>query len=205
MLESNPLYTLNSNCWHPGGLSLTSHALKLCPLPLKAILLDIGCGLGQSTSFLREQGYLAYGMDIKKFKTTTTLNNVKYPNFYASATQLPCKTASFDGVICECVLSLLANQRLALQEFWRVCKTQSQQGFLLLSDLYNKNPASEGKHFTRNQLEKNLHNAGWCVQCFEDHSVSLKNFVAQLVWHNNQTQNLKLKDYGYGLWIAKKE
>ncbi len=230
MPSSAPLHNTHANyahytrdigdiCWHPGGLALTARALhmaqRLMPLRVGAKLLDVGCGHGKSTAFLREQGFHAYGLDY---------NTHSQAHVLATATRLPFATASFQGILCECVLSIIEDKTMALQEFYRVtCApaisgTPSTSGTLLmLSDMYCSMPQAQENTLSKAQLEDLLQECGWKVQYFEDHSHTLKAFAAQLAWHNachtlpqqrqqeQQGQQEQKGRYGYGLWIATKE
>ncbi len=209
MLFDMPLHALDVHgsqacgqdiCWRPGGLALTSHALlqaqRIVPLAVGARILDVGCGHGKSTHFLREQGFAAYGLDYTAQAQAHVLG---------TATQLPFLPESFQVIVCECVLSILPNRRKALQEFWRVTDASSSPALLILSDMYCLHPHAEEKNFSKEQLEELLQKSHWQVKHFEDHSHKLKSFAAQLAWHNLCPAQVPPKCYGYGLWIATKE
>ncbi len=205
MLFDMPLHALDS-CRRPGGLDLTARALELAkqiqPLAQGARMLDVGCGAGHTIRFLQEQGFEAYGID------TDTLTQ---PHACASATHLPFQDATFQAIVCECVLSVVPHAPTALKEFWRVSATDSSKALLLLSDVFSTNEASAKSQnlpeepFTQKQLELYLRHAGWHIQHFEDHSHSLKAFAAQLAWHGLCLPKLGQGCYGYGLWIATKD
>ncbi len=187
------LHSLGS-CWHPGGRALTEHALRLCTFSQGACLLDVGCGAGDTTSYLRERGFTVYGLDTKDRAET-------HPDVYGAAPHMPFCSNIFDGIVCECVLSLVHDTQTTLEEFRRICRPES---VLLLSDVYQKLPSQgKGQLFTDARLQAYLTNAGWRVRHSEDHSHALKKFAAQLAWHGHTCASTNLhKGWSYGLWIA---
>ena len=193
-------------CQRPGGLELTRHALALCGFPAGARIADIGCGEGASVALLREQGYRGVGFDL-------CILGGNFPKVRARAEALPLARESLDGILCECVLSLLPEPERILWEFSVLCRLG---GRLLLTDLYLKNgeARSAAGLFSRQELEKALHGAGWRLAHFEDCSTALKAFAAHLLWHSEGKSrpwppsgggDFPWRACGYGLWIARKE
>ncbi len=188
--------------WHPGGIKLTTHALELCAFKHGARLLDVGCGLGQSVSLLREHGFVAYGLDRQIFNMQEKFHGYSHSHICATAMQTPFKDASFDGIVCECVLSLMPCIDLALKEFWRI---STGSATLLLSDIYSKNQQGTAGSLNQEALEKYFSDHKWKIRYFEDHTHTLKNYLAQLAWHDVCLPKLATRDYAYGLWIATKD
>ena len=198
MMAVPPLYgtaTFRStagDCWRPGGLELTRHGLELCAFAPSSRLLDIGCGAGAPLGLLLEFGFNAVGLD---------------------------KDRQFDGLLCECVLSLLPDKGAVLRNFARLLRPG---GRFLLSDLYLRdgigstsalNPVSatpscsEGA-VPRWELEEALKGAGFRILAFEEHSTALKTFAAKLIWYSDglpeslRTCACSGRRLGYGLWLA---
>ncbi len=193
------------SCWHPGGLTLTQYALacaqKISFLSSESRFLDVGCGKGQSTLFLREQGFEVYGLD----KTVTESEHKA--NVCATADALPFKDQTFNAILCECVLCLMSQTTKTLQEFHRVGSSTPRPALLLLHDMYSKIQVHSQKNaiFTQAELEAHLQASGWKVEYFEDHSHSLKAYAAQLAWYGACSLDFTRASYGYGLWIASKQ
>lgn len=228
--EASPLYAsalfqrIAGGTWRPGGTALTRHALELCGFAPGAEILDIGCGQGASLALLHELGLNGTGLD-----RTCSLDG-PFPFVQADAQDPPFPDASFDGILCECVLSLLPDAARALRRFASVLRPG---GRLLLSDLYVRS-APEPYAGTppgtsclagarpRQELELLLAENGFSLLVFEDHSTSLKELAAKLLWYGDESLRTSLHEthgipgaarcscgihpdgirYGYGLWIA---
>jgi arsenite methyltransferase len=121
----------------PGGTDLTDRALSCCGFGVGARLLDVGCGTGASVEHL--QG--TYGLAVAGIDPSLTLiaeglaRNPALPLAEGSAEALPVADGELDGILCECVLSLVDDLRQVLQEFRRALRVG---GFLILSDLFLK-------------------------------------------------------------------
>ncbi len=201
-----PLHTppqSNNFCWHPGGLKLTNHALSLCAIPTGSRVLDVGSGAGHSTKLLQELGFESYALDMQK-PNTMYADSLFLPNLIATAENLPFQNQCFGAIICECVFSLMQQKQMVLQEFWRICYGKTQKSYLIINDMYNKNGHANDA-LSLDEMQNLLQNTGWNLECFEDHSESLRDFAAQLLWHNLKPCSINLQAYGYGLWIATKE
>lgn len=139
---------------HPGGLELTRSAIALCLnkglLSPKAVVLDIGCGVGGTLGLLVEHGFNALGIDrdpdllreaLGAGPPDSCVEHKTHSQHKAllgntllrgQAQELPLATSSLDGIFCECVLSLLPNPLQGLAEFARVLRPG---GCLVLSDI----------------------------------------------------------------------
>ena len=219
MMAVPPLYgtaTFRStagDCWRPGGLELTRHGLELCAFAPSSRLLDIGCGAGATLGLLLEFGFNAVGLD-KERQCDEGLPFVR-----GDAAEPPFPSESFDGLLCECVLSLLPDKGAVLRNFARLLRPG---GRFLLSDLYLRdgigstsalNPVSatpscsEGA-VPRWELEEALKGAGFRILAFEEHGTALKTFAAKLIWYSDglpeslRTCACSGRRLGYGLWLA---
>lgn len=133
----------------PGGVALTWRGLELARQltmwPHNARVLDLGCGPGETVALLREGGMAAVGLDISASLLAEALaRNGRMPLIRACAGAdehpsahhapgLPLRTASLDGVFCECVLSVLPQRQGVLAELARVLRPG---GVLVWTDLY---------------------------------------------------------------------
>ena len=236
MTKTNlPLYASDSfrriagETWRPGGTALTRHALELCRFAPGADILDIGCGQGASLELVRALGLHGTGLDRERALTKD------FPFVQADAGDPPFPPASFDGILCECVLSLLPDAALALRRFAGILRPD---GKLVLSDLYVRSssvPSGTMTHGssclagarTRQELEALLEQSGLVLLRFEDHTSSLKELAARLLWYGDESLCSLLRGkapgkdtgrvsgdcacgslrpggtrMGYGLWIA---
>jgi len=118
----------------PGGLALTERAAGFCGFSKGGRIVDIGCGFGVTLSHLRDRhDFRVCGIDISDL----LIESRGQPVIQASADCLPFGDDVFDGLFCECVLSLLPLPENALSEFHRVLQPG---GYLVLSDIYLRNP-----------------------------------------------------------------
>ncbi len=140
---------------HPGGTELTKEAFRaaikstasfrdkkvtlmtenrMVPEEKALKVLDAGCGIGTSLAALKEEFAIeAFGIDSSK----TSIEKAKelHPDISfdsCDATYLPYNDDSFDGILSECMLTLLPDPKGAISEWKRVLKTG---GFMIISGL----------------------------------------------------------------------
>ena len=189
----------------PGGLRVTERVLDLCRFPTGARLLDVGCGRGASLALLRSRGFQAAGLD----RSPTLLAEAGErwnaagpaappPLVRADGGRLPFRPGAFDGLLCECVLSLLSDRRAALREFHVVL---AEGGLLALCDVCllpepvppqgGPDGRAEGAAprascldgaVERDRLENDLAEAGFRLLAWEDHRRLLAELAARLVF-----------------------
>jgi len=192
--ESGLLREITGPMLRPGGVGLTDRAIEWCGFPANACLLDVGCGSGATVEHLRGQyGFNAWGVDIsRKLIEEGLQRNSSLPLLTAAAEMLPAPVDSLDGVLCECVLSLLAEPVKALREYRR---TLRNGGYLIISDMYSRQvvPVSgtdivssppevcTGSMSTRAQIESCLAECGFTRMLWEDHTRLLKELAARIM------------------------
>lgn len=227
-----PLYAapafqrIAGDTWRPGGLRLTRHGLALCNFPHGARVLDLGCGSGASLALLHEAGFHAIGLD-REYYLREPL-----PFVQGDVHHPPFPDQTFDGLVCECVLSLLDAPADALCNFSRLLRPG---GKLLLTDLYIQNAGEQDGSpsgtcgsclsgaRTALEMKRLLKEGGLTILHFEDHTEELKSLAARLLWYGDTELCVLLRGknpgtssdqhcfrrpaahevrYGYGLWIA---
>ncbi len=161
----------------------------MCKFAEDALIVDVGCGTGASVSYLRKYlHFRAMGVDLTagRFPRTEDV----FPAVVARSEELPLTKDCCDGVLCECVLSLVTEPWRALREFSRVLRTG---GFLIMSDIYNRGenslvPGALGNSAgcasalrSRHFIEELLEDSGFGLVAWEDHSRRLKELAAQLI------------------------
>ena len=184
MYETGPFRDVTGATIRPGGVALTDRALEVCSFAIGAQLLDVGCGVGASVDHLCSRfGYDVCGVDTSLTLITEGLSrNPAMRLKVAAAEALPFAASSFDGILCECVLSLMEEPLTALAEFERVLRSC---GWLILNDLYVKS-ATEPKiglrgAVARNQIESWLSQSGFTIVMWEDHTILLQELAARLI------------------------
>lgn len=190
--ESELLRGVTGSTIRPGGLDLTGRAVDFCRFPPGARLADVGCGVGATVEYLRQNRQLdAIGMEISsRLLKEGRRRDETLPLVQAGAEQLPCGDESLDGVLCECVLSLLPEPGRALREFHRILRPG---GHLILSDMYLRSPggadifkeqSADGclqGALPRHRMVTMIHEAGFTILRWEDHSAFLKELAARLI------------------------
>ena len=180
------LRAVTGDAIRPGGLALTERAADFCGFSKGARIVDIGCGFGATLSHLRDcHDFRACGIDI----SARLFESRGQPVIQASADKLPFGAGVFDGVFCECVLSLLSLPENALCEFHRVLQPG---GYLVLSDIYLRNPdlaqKIEGQPSclsgatAQSERIAQVKNCGFELLLWENHSGYLKEVAARIVW-----------------------
>ena len=224
------------DAWRPGGVELTCRALDRCEgngwLPQGGLVLDLGSGAGATLRLLAGRGYRAVGLD--KNVGTEPLAGENLTDTWclvrADLARPPLAAACVDCVLCECVLSLLADPLAALKAAYTALRPG---GLLVVSDLMLRQgyaPASAdfglggigSSCLAGARAETDwrglMTTAGFTLVHFEDNSRALVELAARMVWYGDATTGSakgcacggnapgkSLRAYGYGLWIARKE
>lgn len=116
---------------HLGGLKATDELLELCHITENSKILDIGCGVGATASYIAKKfGTQVTGVDKSERmirQATKRIEKRKITDLVelkvADATTLPFEDNSFDIVMTESVLSFVENKQEALNELVRVTKS----------------------------------------------------------------------------------
>ncbi|MDN3018690.1 class I SAM-dependent methyltransferase [Paenibacillus sp. BSR1-1] len=112
---------------HPGGIQLTKHLLSNESITKDSIILDAGCGTGQTAAYIFQQ-YKAkvFGLEInpimiEKAKNRFQTMQLPIQVIQGSIESIPFEDETFDFIICESVLAFV-DKPAALKEFYRVLK-----------------------------------------------------------------------------------
>ena len=210
----------------PGGDELTRLACEYAALGPGQRVLDLGCGVGVGTRLLRACGCLAFGLDRAPHRLATARRKVPgLPAVAGDGRRLPFADASFDGVVAECVFSLIGYQATHFAECARVLRPG---GRLAITDLYARAGEATDGHAgggaggclsgmtTRDAIFAALADAGLSIETWQDHTPRLASFVAQLIlserggealWADDGPAGaaaLRTRRPGYFLLVARK-
>lgn len=112
---------------HPGGILLTKELLSKENISSNSLILDAGCGTGQTAAYLFNQykanvsGIEINPIMVKKAKIRFTEQHLPIHLVQGSVEEIPFENNSFDFVLSESVLAFV-DKRKALREFSRVLK-----------------------------------------------------------------------------------
>lgn len=177
----------------PGGLRLTEELANECDLQPGWRVLDVGCGVGATVSFLtRRWGVKAVGLDRSaRFIEEARVRDPENIWVQGEARQIPFPDRYFDAVFSECFLSTQEHPLEVLREIRRVLRPD---GWLAVTDMYFRRPdeapssgclpsntclsGAIGKAMTLALLKQ----SGLCVLAWRDRSDVLKSFVASMIF-----------------------
>lgn len=172
----------------PGGEELTRRALHSAGFRVGERVLDLGCGVGVATRMLHECGCRAHGLDLAAPRLAMARRTKPELTMVAGdARCLPFADGSFDGMLAECSLSLIGYTAAHLAECRRVLRPGAR---FAVTDLFARadspgpSPSAGclGGMVSRERVLAAFADAGFVVECWEDHSDRLKSFVAQLIF-----------------------
>jgi arsenite methyltransferase len=189
LYETDQLRAVMGSTIRPGGLSLTDRAIQFCGLPTGATMIDIGCGpCGTMEHLANKHGMRIIGIDPSRSFLSAAMEAAPgLPVTQGIAESLPFRQSAYDGIICECVLSLVKDPHQAVAEFARVLKPG---GRLIISDMYvtllGSVPYTAVQSclagpMLRHEMEALLETHGFSPLLFEDHTELLKELVVQLI------------------------
>lgn len=186
----------------PGGFELTQRVVQYAGFTAGDRVLDLGCGEGAGTQLLHNRGCTAIGLDTSTASLASAATRLPGLQLIsASAHSLPFADASLDGIVAECSLSLVEQRAAALAECYRVLRSG---GRLAITDVYARDtvradhtlPACFAGMSPQNEILAGLANAGFRVECWEDHSRVLNSFMARLIFECESPDALWAGDAG---------
>ena len=121
---SHPLARwLLGNSFHPGGLDLTSRISRIMEIDSSSVVLDAGCGRGDSSIHLaRTTGCRVVGVSLEASGIEAARHLAQHHRVEAKAAfiqgdiqEVDLDEGTFDAVLMECVLSILPQKEKALR------------------------------------------------------------------------------------------
>jgi ubiquinone/menaquinone biosynthesis C-methylase UbiE len=152
---------------HMGGIEATEELVELCHIEEAKSVLDIGCGIGITASYLvKKYDCEVVALDISEImvnsakETARTENTEKRVEFIiADAQHLPLRSNLFDSVISESVNSFIKDKQKALNEYIRVTKPEGYVG--LNEAIWIKTPSPEIIEYSHNLGTEILNAKEW--------------------------------------------
>lgn len=119
-----------------GGLKSTRELVELCQIDTGAYVLDVGCGVGATPSYLaRRLGCRVVALDVSARMIARARERAKRDGIedrvefrVADVQELPFEDGLFHAVICESVMTFVEDKQKALGECVRVTKPGGRVG-----------------------------------------------------------------------------
>lgn len=135
---------------HMGGMASTEELIELCRIERGMHVLDVGCGVGATASYLTQAlGCTVVGVDITPGMIERSIERSRREGFedradfkVGDARDLPLDDDLFDAVICESVLTFIEDKQVAITDFVRVTKPGGRVG--LNEETWLKTPVPQG-------------------------------------------------------------
>lgn len=193
-LYEQPIFRMASGAeLRPGGLRLTDELAAECALEPGQRVLDMGCGVGATASFLaRSRRVGVVGLDRSAERIAEARARDQEVTWVTGrADKIDYADDHFDAVFCECFLSTVDEPIQVLREVRRVLRPT---GALAVSDLYLREPDAvvlpmslTTQSCLRGARDKEaavalLEDAGFVVEFWRDRSEALKGLMAALVF-----------------------
>jgi arsenite methyltransferase len=191
--ESVSMQEATGETLRPGGFKLTDQAVSFCALNEQDHVLDLGCGMGATVSYLYEN-YAIKVVGIDPSSKLLSLAKAKNPfaTFISgSGDALPFVNKSFECVFAECTLSLMNDLHVTLKEVYRVL---DKGGWFVINDVYAKNPESLSAmdNFSITSCMRGMHDLlslkemleilGFEIMLLEDCSQLLKELMVKIIF-----------------------
>jgi len=92
-------------------------------VPQNGLILDLGCGAGTSTKYLKSKGYDVIGLDISHLFMSTASQQQQAPDYVcASAESIPFADNTFDAVGANSFIEHVPDVEKVIREMYRVIK-----------------------------------------------------------------------------------
>ena len=191
--ESSCMQEATGETLRPGGFKLTEKAVSFCALNKQTRVLDLGCGMGATASYLYQHyGVKVVGIDPSQKLLKIAKEKNPFSTFVVgTGDALSFENASFECVLAECTMSLMHNLPRTLKEVYRVLE---KDGWFVINDVYAKNPESlnqldnfsitscmRGMHDLLS-LQETLEKIGFEIMLLEDCSQLLKELMVKIIF-----------------------
>ena len=203
----------------PGGDDVTGDLIVRAGFRHGDTVLDVGCGQGRATGLMAASGLCVTGIDPDADALRTAMRRVPNASFArAGGDALPIPDGAVDGVVAECVLSIMPDKSEALAEWVRVLRPG---GRLAISDVYARQPkpvgdapVRGGRVLSAEKLCGLITASGLSITHFEDRSALLRSWVGRFIfrygsldalWGDAGTaEDMRRYALGYCMAIAEK-
>jgi ubiquinone/menaquinone biosynthesis C-methylase UbiE len=148
---------------HFGGIRVTQQLAELCHIQSTSYVLEVGCGVGFTSSFLAQKyGCRIMGIDLSAQMVEWAQKRAARKDLQAlcefrvaDAQQLPFEDGTFDAMLCESVTAFVPDKAKALGEYCRVVKPG---GYVALNEgtWVKGNPPADFLQFVQRTMD-NVH------------------------------------------------
>jgi len=189
--------------WWEGRRQLVKQLLRDKEIKLLRVL-DIGCGTGETMSFIKAlvKEVEVYGIDTSKIAVSYSKSRGHKKVYLAGAGKLPFAANFFDAVVMLDVLEHIQDAKQALAEAKRVLK---KRGVMIVSCpamqiLWSDHDANQGhvKRYARKDLRKLAKDAGLKVEWIGYFNFFLSPIIAAVRWLSRVPNFSHLASYESG-------
>lgn len=153
--------------WYRGRRKVIRAELDRVPLPVRAVVLDAGCGSGRTLDELADYGEV-HGIELDPEAAQLARSRGRGEVRTGRLEALPWNDATFDLITCLDVIEHTPDDRLTLRELRRVCKpggwllvtVPAYQGLWSLHDEANHHY----RRYSRGRLRSAALAGGWQVE-----------------------------------------
>lgn len=179
--------------FHPGGMELTERSIASLKLAKGSRLLDVACGTGITAQALAKAGFEVVGIDASAKQVQAAIeragDSASLTFRVGSAETLCDESITFDGIFCECALSLVADKRLVTKNWMQALRPG---GRLAISDMVVIGQLPEslrgqvgswaclGGALSVESYTQILEEAGFEAIVYEDEATALSESISQL-------------------------
>jgi len=188
---------------HYGSMEATRELISLCHIASGQYVLDVGCGVGATPSYLAKSvGCRVVGVDLLEKMVEQSRARAESEGVadrvelrVADARSLPFEDNLFDAVICESVLVFFENKQEAMSEYVRVAKPGGYVGMTEMTWL--QPPTAKLEEMFRQMVHAEaLEASGW-KQSLEEAGLSEIVGSGHRIDGSAETRG-RFERYGYG-------
>ncbi len=196
---------------HMGGLEMTKRLVERCNVIPETQVLDVGCGVGATACYLAQTyGCRVTGVDLRESMVEQAIERAQREGVddqvafaVADVRSLPFADARFDVVLCESVVTFVAEKQRAIDAYARVTRSGGCVG--LNEEVWLRAPPDEMLDYARQMwgIDEEIPTAdvwqGWMEKAGL-HDVTGKTHAVEARRESTQILRYRLSDIARMFW-----